>query len=125
MQEQIRAEEELAAAMGRREERRVAVARAEQAWQRALTSGMLDPDVTAAVGALLIERADALSISIDREGVTRHALAACEDARREADARLRQVQAVADLHRRKLRRQHDERMLTAIEDRTAYGWRRA
>ena len=125
VQEQVHAEDHATMATRRRTESEAAVSEAEQAWQRALSSGMLGPDLAAVAGDMLIVRAGALAASLDREAEARRQLAECEEARGHAQARVRQVEAVTASCRQEMLRRRDERQLAEIEDRTAYRWRRA
>lgn len=102
-----------------------AVMQAEQGWQRAMELAVLGPDITVIAGDQLVERARALALSIDREDEARGGLAARQDACREADAHLRQAEAVTARFGQMLRRKHEERTLAAFEDRIAYRWKRA
>ena len=102
-----------------------AVAHAQQGWQQATQSAVLGPEIAAIAGDMLVDRASALAFAADREDSAWIQLAACDAARREADARLRQAESAAARRDRLLHRKREERQLAAIEDRVAYRWRRA
>lgn len=104
-------------------DREAAVTEAERAWQQAVASGVLGPELATVAGEVLIARAATLTLAIDRETQSERTLEIREEARIEARARSEQIEEVITLCRRKVRRQREERLLAAIEDRTAYRWR--
>lgn len=124
IQDETQAAEQARAATRQRMGCEAGVSEAEQDWQRALASE-LGPDLASAAGAALITQAATLTSAIDRELRSGYALTLCKEARREARGRMRQVEEVIALCRRTTRRRRDERLLCAIEDRTANRWRQA
>jgi hypothetical protein len=124
IQEQARAAREAGAAAQQRMADEAAAAAAERAWQDVTQLGWLDPEIAAAAGTALVARAEALRLAIDRQAQADRTLSARDGARRESAARLEQAGEVTAVARAKARRTADERLLAAIEDRTAYRWRR-
>lgn len=123
VQGQAHAAQEVRAATHRRMDSEAAVTEAERAWQQAVASGVLGPELATVAGEVLIARAATLTLAIDRETQSERTLEIREEARIEARARSQQIEEVITLCRRKVRRQREERLLAAIEDRTAYRWR--
>lgn len=122
LQTQTAAARALGDAQMSRERGEEAVAVAEREWRETVISQTLAPEYAGVAGETLIARATALDVATERERRAHRDLSDAEEARVEAEARLRQLDALHMMLRRKERRRMDQRILAQAEDRVMLAW---
>lgn len=132
MAERAAAHQELGFARSREEEAEAALGRADartavatQAWDAHVASSEFAPEMARALAGELVRHGEASAAARTHRERMAEAHAEAERAWHDGDARCRVADGALANSRRAIRRDRDERMLTAQADRVATNWRRA